>query len=161
MIWYVHLVQHHLKPMNPNFYCIWLSWWSARSIILSTTDNIFWEKRSKMISVKLNYFSRQEVNEIFSVIYQKIERKKLNKMVYLLIIFQWANFILLVKYYRRLAIFRVKSMWKFFIVSFAIQSLNAGPEMFLSYIMQLFLLYKMIKRKLKKKGILGMNRGLQ
>ena len=49
----------------------------------------------------------------------------------------------------------------FFIVLFAIEPMNAGPEIFLTYIVQIFLLYKMIERKFKKKGILGVKRGLQ
>ena len=57
--------------------------------------------------------------------------------------------------------FSNKKYVNFFIVLYAIQSLNAGPEMFLSYIVQIFLLYKMMKRKFKKKGILGVKRGLQ
>ena len=113
LIWYFHLVRHHLKPINPNFYCIWLSRWKVRSILLSTTNNIFWKKKSKMNTIKLKYYSWQEINEIFSVIYQKIEREKLNKMVYSHIIFQWTKLILLVKYYRWLAIFRIKNMWIF------------------------------------------------
>ena len=113
LIWCFHLVQHHLKPINPNFQCIWFSWWKRSSILLSTSHIVILKNWSKIINIKLRYFSQQKISKSFSVIYQKIEREKLNKMRYFHILFQRAKLILLVKYCQYLAIFRGKNMFFF------------------------------------------------
>jgi len=73
------------------------------------------------VHTKLNFFEQQKINEIFSVIYQKIEREKLNKMAYLNIIFAWTDAELFAKYYLRSTIFRVKNVANFYSILAAVQ----------------------------------------
>ena len=44
---------------------------------------------------------REKINDIFSAAYEKMEREKLNKMVYLHSGFQSAKYVLFVKYFMR------------------------------------------------------------
>jgi hypothetical protein len=108
-ILYSHLNKHHLKPPNPNFYRIWMNCWkTSPSRHLGTHDiirRIWW----KIIYLELSFFWKKKINETFSVIYQKIEFGKLNKMNYLYVSFQWAKPVLSAEYHLRVLIFRPKS----------------------------------------------------
>ena len=55
-------------------------------------------KWSKFVNMKSSIFRRYETNEFFSVVYQKIEREKLNKINYFHIMFQCTDPELFVKY---------------------------------------------------------------
>lgn len=125
-----------------------------------STDESLRKNNQKIINRKLSYFQRQEINKIFSVIYEMIEREKLNKMSYLHIIFRCAIRILLVKYCRLLRIFLAKAMRVFY--RFTCHSLiTRGPKLILGYVVQLILLYKMVKIMFEKNHRLGVKMASQ
>ncbi len=99
--------------------------------------------------LELSLFWKKKINETFSVIYQKIEREKLNKMTYLHVSFQWKKLILLAKYCLWGLIFRPKSRCIFH--HFRCRSaIFKDPRLNFWYVIQFFLLYKMIKEWFEK-----------
>ena len=96
--------------------------------------------------MKSSVFWQHEANEIFSVVYQKIEREKLNKMNYFHIMFQCADPELFIKYshfsHKRCTSFLQYISCHLFILKV--------PRLNFAYDIQLFFLYKMVIKTSKK-----------
>ena len=93
--------------------------------------------------MKSSVFRQHEANEIFSVVYQKIEREKLNKINYFHIMFQCIDPELFVKYshfsHKRCTSFLQYISYHLFILKV--------PRLNFAYDIQLFFLYKMVIKK--------------
>jgi hypothetical protein len=123
-----HLVQPMKKLEGHDWGALTKLWW-----------NPFFTKGS--------FSNIKKTDEIFGVVYQKIEREKLNKMAYLHLNFRQAKHALLIKYFRWLLIFE----WKIFSISQTFFRMEDGTKLSITYVVQLFKFYKMAKICLRKK----------